>query len=55
MQSAANRQSGSSPSGSNTAPQIADLHAWLDTTLRRTSGRSDTAKAIRYSLIGGTR
>lgn len=29
---------------------MADLHAWLETSLRRTSGRSDMAKAIRYSL-----
>ena len=34
----------------HTAPLMADLHAWLETSLRRISGRSDMAKAIRYSL-----
>jgi transposase len=33
-----------------TAPLMADLRSWLETTLRRISGRSDMAKAIRYSL-----
>lgn len=32
------------------APLMADLHAWLDATLRRISGKSDLAKAIRYTL-----
>ena len=32
------------------APLMADLHAWLEATLRRISGKSDLAKAIRYSL-----
>jgi transposase len=31
-------------------PLFADLKAWLQTTLGRISGRSDMAKAIRYSL-----
>jgi transposase len=34
----------------HTAPLMADLRGWLETTLRRISGRSDMAKAIRYSL-----
>jgi transposase len=34
----------------HTAPLMVDLHAWLETSLRRISGRSDMAKAIRYSL-----
>ena len=33
-----------------TAPLMADLHAWLEATLRRISGKSDLAKAIRYTL-----
>jgi transposase len=33
-----------------TSPLMADLRGWLETTLRRISGRSDMAKAIRYSL-----
>ncbi len=32
------------------APVMADLHAWLEATLRRISGKSDLAKAIRYTL-----
>jgi hypothetical protein len=32
------------------APVMADLHAWLEATLRRISGKSDLAKAIRYAL-----
>jgi hypothetical protein len=32
------------------APLFADLKAWLETTLARVPGRSDMAKAIRYSL-----
>lgn len=32
------------------APLFADLKAWLETTLGRVPGRSDMAKAIRYSL-----
>ncbi len=28
-------------------PVMADLHAWLETTLRRISGKSDLAQAIR--------
>jgi transposase len=32
------------------APLFADLKAWLEVTLRRVSGRSEMAKAIRYSL-----
>jgi hypothetical protein len=31
---------------------MADLHAWLEATLRRSSGRSNLAKAIRYTLVG---
>ena len=34
----------------HTAPLIAALHGWLETTLTRISGRSDLARAIRYSL-----
>ena len=34
----------------HTAPLMADLHCWLETTLGRISGRSDMAKAIRYCL-----
>lgn len=34
----------------HTAPLMAALHGWLETTLTRISGRSDLAKAIRYSL-----
>lgn len=34
----------------HTAPLMAALHGWLETTLTRISGRSDMAKAIRYSL-----
>jgi hypothetical protein len=33
-----------------TAPLMADLRGWLETTHRRISGRSDMARAIRYSL-----
>jgi hypothetical protein len=29
---------------------MADMHAWLEASLARISGRSDMAKAIRYSL-----
>jgi len=36
------------------APIMADLHAWLEATLRRISGKSDLAKAIRYSLAQWT-
>ena len=32
------------------APIMAELHAWLEATLRRISGKSDLAKAIRYAL-----
>jgi len=32
------------------APLMAELHAWLEATLRRISGKSDLAKAIRYTL-----
>ena len=32
------------------APLMADMHAWLEVSLVRISGRSDMAKAIRYSL-----
>jgi len=32
------------------APLMADMHAWLEVSLTRISGRSDMAKAIRYSL-----
>jgi transposase len=32
------------------ASVMADLHAWLEGTLRRISGKSDLAKAIRYAL-----
>jgi transposase len=32
------------------APLMADMHAWLEVSLARISGRSDMAKAIRYSL-----
>ena len=32
------------------APILADLHAWLETMQRRISGKSDLAKAIRYTL-----
>ena len=32
------------------APLMADMHAWLEVSLARISGRSDLAKAIRYSL-----
>jgi transposase len=34
----------------HSAPLFADLKAWLETTLGRVPGRSDLAKAIRYSL-----
>jgi transposase len=37
-----------------TAPRMADLHAWLEATLRRISGKSDLAKAIRYTLAQWT-
>ena len=36
------------------APLMADLHAWLEATLRRISGKSDLAKAIRYALAQWT-
>lgn len=36
------------------APIMADLHAWLEATLRRISGKSDLAKAIRYTLAQWT-
>lgn len=32
------------------APLMAELHTWLEATLRRISGKSDLAKAIRYTL-----
>jgi transposase len=32
------------------APLMADMHTWLEASLPRISGRSDMAKAIRYSL-----
>lgn len=32
------------------APLMAELRAWLEAMLPRLSGRSDTAKAIRYAL-----
>lgn len=32
------------------AQVMADLHAWLEATLRRISGKSELAKAIRYTL-----
>jgi transposase len=32
------------------APIMAGLHAWLEATLRRISGKSDLAKAIRHTL-----
>jgi transposase len=32
------------------APIMADLRAWLEATLRRVSGKSDSARAIRYTL-----
>jgi transposase len=31
-------------------PQIADLRAWLETTLPKLSGKSDLAKAMRYTI-----
>jgi transposase len=39
----------------HTSPLMADLHCWLKMTLGRISGRSDLAKAIRYSLNHWTR
>lgn len=36
------------------APLMADLQAWLAATLRRISGKSDLAKAIRYTLAQWT-
>ena len=36
------------------APLMVDLHAWLEATLRRISGKSDLAKAIRYTLAQWT-
>jgi transposase len=36
------------------APIMADLHVWLEATLRRISGKSDLAKAIRYTLAQWT-
>jgi len=36
------------------APVMADLHAWLEATARRISGKSDLAKAIRYTLAQWT-
>ena len=36
------------------APLMTDLRAWLDATLRRISGKSDLAKAIRYTLTQWT-
>jgi transposase len=32
------------------APLMAELHTWLEATLRRISGKSNLAKAIRYTL-----
>lgn len=34
----------------NTAPLVADLRTWMEASLRRLPGRSDTAEAIRYTL-----
>ena len=36
------------------APHMADLRVWLEATLRRISGKSDLAKAIRYTLAHWT-
>ena len=36
------------------APLMVDLHAWLEATLRRISGKSDLPKAIRYTLAQWT-
>ena len=36
------------------APLMADLHAWLEAMLRRISGKSNLAKAIRYTLAQWT-
>ena len=36
------------------APLMAELHTWLEVTLRRISGKSDLAKAIRYTLAQWT-
>ena len=36
------------------APLMADLREWLEATLRRISGKSDLAKAIRYALARWT-
>ena len=38
----------------HSAPLMADLQAWLAATLRRISGKSDLAKAIRYTLAQWT-
>ena len=36
------------------APLMADLHAWLEAMLRRISGKSNLARAIRYTLAQWT-
>jgi len=36
------------------APVMTELHAWLEATARRISGKSDLAKAIRYTLAQWT-
>jgi len=36
------------------APLMAELHAWLEAMLKRISGKSDQAKAIRYTLTQWT-
>ena len=36
------------------APIMAELHTWLEATLRKISGKSDLAKAIRYTLAQWT-
>ena len=35
----------------HSAPLLAELHAWLEATRSRISGRSDLAGAIRYALV----
>ncbi len=42
------------PPEARSAPLMADLHAWLEATLRRISGKSDLAKVIRYTLAQWT-
>ena len=36
------------------APVMTELHIWLEATLRKISGKSDLAKAIRYTLAQWT-